>query len=101
MKIITISQIGYNHPSQANWSYYIFKIDTIDTTKQYNISYTVKANFVSDTQIQRLYEEKTNIPVLITKSVYTGTGTPKITGINKILDYDNKEIINNLIEFNQ
>jgi len=99
MKIINISQIGYNHPSQANWSYSIFKIDTIDTKNDYNMSYTVKEAFTSDSQLARELSEILKTKVLCTKSVYTGTGTPKITGINKISNSKDKELINNLKDF--
>lgn len=99
MKIITISQIGYNHPSQANWSYSIFKIDTIDTTKEYNMSYTIKEAFTSDSQLARELSDILKTKIVCSKSVYTGTGTQKITGISKIPNSTDKELINNLKDF--
>lgn len=76
MKIITLSKIGYNAPSQANWCYGIWKIDTIDTKEKYQMSYLVKENFGGD------YRLREQIPQIIeTKGVYTSTGTQKITGI--------------------
>ncbi len=47
-RIITYSKIGYNAPSQANWCYYIWKVDFIDTNKNYCTSHTVKENFGGD-----------------------------------------------------
>lgn len=94
MKIITISKIGYNAPRNANWSYGIWKIDTINTDDQYSMSYTVKENFGGDSRLRR------EIPQIIeTKGVYTGTGTQKITGINKIPDMEDKEFIQTLKDF--
>jgi hypothetical protein len=96
MKIITITKIGYNHPSQANWSYGIFKIDTIDTKDQYSMSYTVKETFGGDSRFRNILQDK-NIPVIETKGVYTKTGTQKITGIATLTDIENKDFIAEII----
>jgi len=88
MKAITISKIGYNAPSQANWAYGIWKIDFIDTEKQYCFSETVKENFGGDSRIKK------EIPAIIeVKGVYTSTGTPKITGIAKLRNMEDKDLI--------
>ena len=99
MKIITISKIGYNHPSQANWSYTICKIDLINTEEKYCMSYTIKANFGGETRLQQAIKEKTGYDMLETKGVYTKTGTPNITGISTMLDAEGQEIEKNIIEF--
>ena len=100
MKIITYSKIGYNHPSQANWSYGIWKIDLITDKADYCMSYTVKETFGGDSRFRKALQDK-NIPVLETKGVYTGTGTQKITGIAKLPDMESTDFINEIInDFN-
>lgn len=99
MKIITLSKIGYNHPSQANWNYEIFKIDTIDTNKEYNMSYTIKEAFTSDSQLARQLSEAIVFPVYVSKGVYTSTGTAKITGVAKLPSGTDTELINTLKDF--
>lgn len=98
MKIITISKIGYNHPSQANWSWGIWKIDTIDTDNQYNMSYTTKEAFGGDSRIRDIIKEATGYTIIETKGVL---GCPNITGITKMTNMEDKEFINQLIEFIQ
>jgi hypothetical protein len=98
MKIITISKTGYNHPSTANWSYGIWKVDLIDTEQSYNMSYTVKETFGGDSRFRDILE-KQNINILETKGIYTGTGTQKITGVAKLQDIESKEFINEIIEW--
>jgi len=95
MKIITISKIGYNHPSQANWSYGIWKIDTIDTEKEYNMSYTVSETFGGDSRFRSRWN---NSPVKIieTKAVYP---SQKITGIRSMLDIESEEFNKEIAEF--
>lgn len=94
MKLITISKIGYNAPSQANWAYGIWKLDMINTDDKYCMSYTVKENFGGDSRLRVKY------PFIIeTKGVYTGTGTQKITGLNKIPLMESEEIYNIINEF--
>jgi hypothetical protein len=91
MKIITLSKIGYNHPSQANWSYGIWKIDTINTKDEYCMSYTVREAFGGDSRLRR------EIPEIIeTKGVYP---TQKITGIKDIKEMEDKEFIQMLKDF--
>ena len=101
MKIITITQIGYNHPSQANWNYSIYKIDTIDTTllNTINMSYLCKEAFMGDGQACNTLAEATNHKVSLVKGVYTGTGTQKITGIAKIPSITDKQLIADIKEF--
>lgn len=101
MKIITISKIGYNAPSQANWSYGIWKIDTIDTANLYNMSYTVKENFGGDSRLRAIIKEKTGYEMIETKGVYTKTGTQKITGVSDMHDMESKEFVQILLDFIQ
>lgn len=96
MKIITISKIGYNAPSQANWTYSIFKIDLIDTDKNYCDSIITKSAFGSDSNFRKQWEK---IQIIQTKDVYTGTGTQKITGISKIPDIESKEVETQIVHF--
>jgi hypothetical protein len=94
--IITISKIGYNMPSQANWSYGIFKIDTIDTKEKYSMGYTVRETFGGDSRFRDALQAK-NIPIIETKGVYTKTGTQKITGISTIPDIEDQKFIDEII----
>lgn len=96
MKIITISKIGYNHPSQANWNWGIWKIDTIDTDHLYNMSYTTKEAFGGDSRIRHAIKEATGYEILETKGVI---GTPNITGIKNFQDMEDKDFIDLLINF--
>ena len=98
MKIITISKIGYNAPSGANWAYGIWKIDLIDTKNTYCNSYTVKENFGGDSRFEEEMK-KAGVLVIETKGAYTGTGTPKITGISKLQNIEDKDFINEVIEW--
>ena len=97
MKIITISQVGYNHPSQANWNWGIYKVDLINTDTSYALSHTVKEQFGGDSRfiqaIEKLQPEEVNTEykVIRTKDIYTKTGTPKITGISNLLYMDDGE----------
>jgi hypothetical protein len=84
MKIITITKIGYNAPSGANWCYGIFKIDTIDTAQTYNMAYTVKETFGGDSRFRDVLE-KQNIHVIETK------------GVSSLVDMENKEFIAEII----
>jgi len=97
MKLITYSKVGYNHPSQANWSYGIWKIDLIDTDNDYCMSYTVKENFGGDSRFKKMLKELKNIKIIETKGVYTGTGTQKITGIASLPVMDSAEFINEVV----
>jgi hypothetical protein len=96
MKIITITKIGYNAPSGANWCYGIWKIDTIDTKESYCMGYTVRETFGGDSRFRDVLE-KQNIHVIETKGVYTRTGTQKITGVSSLVDMENKEFIAEII----
>lgn len=98
MKIITISKIGYNHPSQANWSYTIHKVDLIDTKESYNMSYVFKEAFGGDTRFI-LSLEALKIKVIQTKAVYTSTGTQLITGVSKMLDIESVEALQIIKDF--
>lgn len=96
MKIITISRIGYNHPSQANWSYGIFKVDTIDTNGyEYQMSYTVKEAFGGDSRFRDAMR-KLKIKVIETKGVL---GTPKISGARTMQDIESEEFIKEITEW--
>lgn len=92
MKIITISKIGYNHPSQANWNWGIWKLDLIDTDQPYCMSVTVKEQFGGDSRFKSIVKELYNIDIIETKGVYTGTGTPNITGVSKLDNIEGKEV---------
>ena len=95
MKIITISRIGYNHPRSANWSYGIWKIDTIDTDKYYNMSYVVKETFGGDSRFRNKIKELTNYEVIETKGV---VDTPSIA-CRSLLDIESVDFINEVAEF--
>lgn len=95
MKIITYSKIGYNHPSQANWSYGIWKVDLIDTERDYNMSYTVKETFGGESRFKRELE-KQGIKAIETKGVYP---LPAITGIAKMKDIESALFLGEVLEF--
>lgn len=99
MKIITMSKVGYNAPSQANWSYGIWKVDCIDTDNQYCISHTVKESFGGDSRLRSRMSEQHNIHIIETKGIYTSTGTPKITGVSKMQDMESVEFEQELVAF--
>lgn len=103
MKIITISIVGYNHPSQANWSYSIYKIYLIYTSldNSMNMSYLAKEAFMGDGQACRVLSEAIGHKVSLVKSIYTSTGTPRITGIAKVPSIENKELISDIKAFLQ
>jgi len=98
MKLITYSKIGYNHPSQANWNYGIYKIDFIDTEDNYCISETVSETFGGYSRFRDTLK-KLKIKVIEVKGVYTSTGTQKITGINKMLDIESPELLEMVKDF--
>lgn len=95
MKIITISKIGYNTPSQANWSYGIWKIDCIDTNNTYCMSYTVKENFGGDSRIRDTLL-KSGISLIETKGVFP---TQEIKGIRSIGNMEDNAFIFELLEW--
>ena len=100
MKLITYSKIGYNAPSGANWCYGIWKIDMIDTERGYCATCIVKENFGGDYRFKN--EIATACPkglLIQPNGVHTSTGTPKITGVQKMQDIESKEFINYCIEF--
>jgi hypothetical protein len=93
--IITISRIGYNHPSQANWSYGIYKIDIVNTNQSYCMSYTVSETFGGN---DRFCAEMLTLgyKVIETKGVYP---SQKCTGIREMQDIESKEFIKELTDF--
>jgi hypothetical protein len=99
MKIVTLSKIGYNHPSQTNWNYGIWKIDLIDTSQQYNMSHTVRETFGGETRFTAGIETATGHKVTETKQVYTTTGLPKITGVRSLQDIESKDFMQLVIDF--
>jgi hypothetical protein len=99
MKIITISKIGYNAPSQANWSYGIWKLDTINTENDYCMSYTLREAFGGDSRIRARVRADLKYEIIETKGTYTSTGTPKITGVSKMLDMESEEVYQIIREF--
>jgi hypothetical protein len=97
MTIITYSKIGYNTPSQANWSYSIYKIDIItDTQSGYAMSFIAKAAHGGESRFVKSLRES-SVQLIETKSVYTSTGVPKITGIAKIPDIESEELIKEIV----
>jgi hypothetical protein len=95
-KFITISNIGYNHPSQANWNWEVYKLDLIDTDKSYNMSYVLKTNFGGNNRFMALIKSITNKEVIETKAVWP---EQKITGIRQIKDLEDKETLEIVKEF--
>ena len=100
-KIITVQKIGYNHPSQANWSYEVYSIGLIDTKNRYHVSYILKGAFTSDFQWTKEVEEKLkmDIPFMLLKPVYTNTGTQKITGVSQMINTSSNELLNIIRNF--
>ena len=107
MKVITISQIGCNRPRSTNWSYGVFKVDTINITGcEYQMSYTVKENFCGDSRfIQALKKDfaeliaKGELKIFVTKGAYTGTGTPSLTGMAQIENMEGQEFYAKMVDF--
>jgi len=99
MKLIIMSKVGYNAPSQANWSYGIWKVDFIDTEKSYCMSHTVRETFGGDSRFSKELEKETKHKVIEVKGIYTSTGTPKITGVAKMLDMESLELRTHCIDF--
>lgn len=96
MKIITLSQIGYNSPSQANWSYGVWKLDLIDTERAYCMSYTLKENFGDYSRFGNLVKSVTGHEVIETKGVYP---SQRITGIRNIDDLESDETLQTVKDF--
>jgi len=102
MKIITITKIGYNHPSQANWSWGIFQVSTIDTNgSEYQMSYTTKECFGGDTRLRGILNEyisdnKLDARVIETKGVIS---LPNITGVAKHYNMEDTELMEILQDF--
>ena len=96
MKLITISNVGYNHPSQANWSYGIWKVDLIDTKLPYCMSHTTRENFGGNTRFAKDLRETHKIRVIETKGIFE---CPKITGVSKMPILDSQEFINEVVEW--
>ena len=97
MKIITIQQIGFNHPSQANWSWGIFSIGLLDTEREYCFSITAKECFGGNSRPVRKLREN-GVQVIELKAVYTNQ-TPNIKGINKCMDMEGEVLFNEIMEF--
>lgn len=93
--IITYSRIGYNTPSQANWSYGIFQVAVIDEKEKYNMSWTVKENFGGDSRFRDQLSEKGH-KVIEIKPVFP---TQKITGIRSMQDMESAEFVNEVDNF--
>lgn len=94
-KLITYSKIGYNAPSQANWSYGIWKVDCIDTDKSYCISYTVYENFGGDSRFRAMLETH-GIKAIETRGVQP---TQKVTGIKHMENMESSEFIGKVVDF--
>ena len=95
MKIITYSKIGYNHPSQANWNYYIWKVDLINTDERYAVSYTVKETFGGDSRFRDSVSGN-GVPVIETSSVRE---MPYITGIRTMDNMEQDHFIGKVMDF--
>lgn len=96
MRIITYSKIGYNHPSQANWSYGIWKVDCIDTESAYCMSYIVQETFGGDSRFRAMLKENAGINVIETKGVYP---VQKVTGVRSMQNMESSEFIGTIIDF--
>lgn len=96
MKIITLSKIGYNAPSGANWAYGIWKLDCINTSDKYCMSYTLKENFGGDSRLKAQVKELLGIDIIETKAVYP---IQKITGIKDIGNLEDDKILMTIKEF--
>jgi len=81
MKIITLQEVGYNHPRSANWSYNIWSINLIDTEKEYNQSITCRSTFEGEDRFISLCKQELDLQVIIVRRVSTKTGLPSVTGV--------------------
>ena len=99
MKLITISKIGYNPPSGANWAYGIWKLDLIDTDKGYCMSHVVKETFGGNSRLSFKVQNELKKSLIETKDVYTSTGRPKITGVAQMFDIESEEVFNIIKQF--
>lgn len=95
-KIITLSRIGWNHPSQANWSWGIWKLDLIDPNQGYCMSHTLKEQFGGDSRLKRDVEEKLGHKIIETKGSYPQA---KVTGIRSMLNMESEEVLNIIRDF--
>lgn len=93
MKLITYSRVGYNHPSQANWSWGIFKVDLIDTKYSYNMAYTVKENFGGDSRFRSAIQDDCDTcGVFLSESKGTYP-PPEVTGVSSMQIMESDEFI--------
>jgi hypothetical protein len=100
MKLITYSRIGYNAPGGANWAYGIWKVDMIDTERQYVTSFTVKETFGGECGWRdSIKKELPETTLIESKGTYTKTGTTKITGVSILGDIESMEFINQCVKF--
>jgi hypothetical protein len=95
MKIITYSKVGYNSPASANWAYGIWKVDLIDTSSNYCMSYTLKETFGGEERLKAQLDLR-GITAIETKGVYP---LPKVTGVAKLMDIENVEILDIIEDF--
>ncbi len=98
MKIINITKVGYNHPSQANWSYGVWQVELINTKQKYNASFTVRETFGGNTRFEKQLEAL-KIPVIESRQVYTDTGTQKITGVQRLPDMESESFVKQVAEW--
>ncbi len=63
------------------------------------MSHTIKENFGGDDRLRAKVKELHGVDIIETKSVYTGTGTQKITGVGKLWDAEGTEILEAIAEF--
>ena len=99
MTQITITKVGYNSPSQANWSYGVWLVSFIDTAQPYCTSQVVKETFGGDSRFRNMLEIRTGHKSIEIQGIYTSTGTPKITGVSKMLDIESPEFLAKCVEF--
>lgn len=96
--MITITKIGYNMPSGANWSYGIWLVSYIDlkeTGNRYFMSWTVKENFGGDSRFKEKIE-KLGHTVAMIKGVYP---TQKCTGVRSMEDMESDSFIKEVDDF--
>lgn len=96
--MITITKIGYNIPSGANWAYGVWLVtynDPKDTCNRYFMSWTVKENFGGDSRFKEQIEQL-GYTVAIVKGVYP---SQKCTGVRSMKDMESKDFIKEVDEF--
>lgn len=94
LKYITIQKIGYNSPSQANWSYGIWQVNAINTTREYSAGYTVRDSFGGYSRFITKARDA-GYKVISLSSVYP---LQKFVGIRSIKDIEADDFLASLIK---